>query len=111
MEVAICSKCGVEHTRYRDKYHFRFASYCADCHAANMRDTRTPHRLLSPEQKMKSNCRAMANVYQRRGKLIPQPCEVCGDKAQKHHDDYSKPLQVRWLCRWCHTQLHNYDEK
>lgn len=33
------------------------------------------------------------------GKIFKQPCEVCGEsKAQAHHEDYSKPLEVRWLC-------------
>jgi len=53
------------------------------------------------------NSRAYANVYQRRGKLKPIPCEACGDeKAQKHHPDYGKPLEVTWLCRPCHLARH-----
>src|SRR5262245_57418077 len=35
----------------------------------------------------------------KRGKIKRQPCEVCGSTAQMHHDDYSRPLEVRWLCR------------
>ena len=35
----------------------------------------------------------------RLGKVIRQPCEACGDpKSGGHHDDYNKPLEVRWLC-------------
>lgn len=50
-----------------------------------------------------------------RGELIPQPCEACGaDYAfrdgrrgvQAHHEDYSKPLEVRWLCQKCHHEEH-----
>jgi hypothetical protein len=41
------------------------------------------------------------------GKLISQPCEVCGNsKTDGHHDDYSKPLEVRWLCRKHHKEVH-----
>lgn len=33
------------------------------------------------------------------GELVRQPCEVCNaPNVQAHHDDYSKPLEVRWLC-------------
>lgn len=34
-------------------------------------------------------------------------CEECGDaKSQAHHDDYDKPLDVRWLCVRHHAALH-----
>lgn len=41
------------------------------------------------------------------GKLRQQPCEVCGATvADAHHDDYSAPLEIRWLCRRHHTAWH-----
>ncbi len=42
------------------------------------------------------------------GKLKRQPCEVCGGerRIEAHHDDYAKPLEVRWLCKE-HHQLHH----
>lgn len=44
----------------------------------------------------------------RSGKLIPKDCEHCGDKEkiQAHHEDYSKPLEVIWLCIPCHHRVH-----
>lgn len=46
-----------------------------------------------------------------RGKLKRQPCEVCGaEKTDAHHDDYNKPLDVRWLCRRCHADWHSKHE-
>jgi ribosomal protein S27AE len=46
----------------------------------------------------------------REGKLVKQPCEVCGKKkVQAHHDDYSKPLLVRWLCTKHHAEHHRKD--
>jgi len=50
-----------------------------------------------------------------KGLLVPQPCEVCGfegraedgrNLVQAHHDDYNKPLQVRWLCQSHHHEWH-----
>ena len=39
--------------------------------------------------------------------LKDQPCEICGaKKAEMHHDDYSKPLQVRPLCKKHHWEFH-----
>lgn len=41
------------------------------------------------------------------GRISRQPCEVCAEqKAEAHHDDYNKPLNVRWLCRGCHLAWH-----
>lgn len=51
----------------------------------------------------------------RDGKLIRQPCEMCGldgtypkgrPKVHAHHDNYDKPLDVRWLCVSCHRKVH-----
>lgn len=43
----------------------------------------------------------------RAGKIKRFPCEVCGlARSEGHHDDYSKPLAVRWLCRTHHGQQH-----
>jgi hypothetical protein len=43
----------------------------------------------------------------RDGRLKKEPCEVCGAAyVHGHHDDYSKPLEVRWLCPSHHRQLH-----
>lgn len=72
-----------------------------------MRQWRKPHSCLTDEQRQRANARSYANVYRRRGKLIPKPCERCGDNdVVMHHADYSKPLKVTWLCRSCHNLVH-----
>src|SRR5262245_6556904 len=47
-------------------------------------------------------------AYQvRLGRLEPRPCEVCGwSLALAHHDDYAKPMEVRWLCHAHHREWH-----
>ncbi len=42
----------------------------------------------------------------RTGKVTPAPCWVCGAKAEAHHPDYSRPLDVVWLCVEHHRQAH-----
>ena len=41
------------------------------------------------------------------GKLKRLSCAKCGElKVQGHHPDYSKPLEVIWLCGVHHRELH-----
>jgi hypothetical protein len=47
------------------------------------------------------------NYAIRSKKLFRESCEVCGvDETHGHHDDYLKPLNVRWLCAEHHHQWH-----
>lgn len=49
---------------------------------------------------------AVANAL-RDGRLIKEKCSFCGSrKSQAHHEDYSKPIEVIWFCRPCHTRHH-----
>lgn len=43
----------------------------------------------------------------RDGRIIKRPCELC-ERADvhAHHRDYSRPLDVIWLCPKCHHRLH-----
>lgn len=55
----------------------------------------------------KYKAHTMVNNAMSAGKLEKQPCEVCGDtRVHAHHDDYTKPLEVRWLCAAHHRQWH-----
>lgn len=54
----------------------------------------------------------MVAYAKRTGKLIPKPCQHCGTtvKVQAHHGDYSKPLDVTWVCFKCHRE-HEHGQK
>ena len=80
--------------------------YCKGCHAAHMRANRPKHKDLNPEQKKRANARSKVKTYVRRGIITKGPCEVCGAKAEAHHEDYNKPLEVTWLCRKHHLEHH-----
>jgi len=58
----------------------------------------------------KTATKAVQNAL-RTGRLTKQPCEAHGDTSQclgdveAHHDDYTKPFEVKWLCQQHHCEL------
>ena len=58
--------------------------------------------------------RARAEVFMaiRNGNMIKIPCIDCGNKkSEAHHEDYSKPLDVLWLCKEHHWDRHRVNPK
>lgn len=65
----------------------------------------------------KAQARAAVKRAIDRGELVrPSTCEDCGGPGREykdgragihaHHPDYSKPLDVKWLCATCHGERH-----
>lgn len=59
---------------------------------------------------LKFKVRRRARYAASAGILIkPDVCEICNEndhQVEGHHSDYSKPLDVIWVCRPCHMRLH-----
>lgn len=64
--------------------------------------------LSDPLNKLKHKARCAVTAALKAGKLARQPCERCGatDRVHAHHDDYSKALEVQWLCPVHHSERH-----
>lgn len=63
-----------------------------------------------PKAEVEKRLRARAKVGHaiRDRRLVPLPCEICGDEmSEAHHNDYNKPLEVSWLCYKHHKEIHN----
>lgn len=69
---------------------------------AKVAEYQRSHRQREP---LKYKARTAVNNAIRDGRLKKGPCEECGClETQAHHDDYSKPLEVRWFCFKHHRQ-------
>lgn len=40
--------------------------------------------------------------------IKPKSCSKCNKigEVEGHHEDYARPLEVKWLCSVCHSDLH-----
>ena len=108
------------------------AFLCKECHKARMKERRLTNanvqeydrlRYHSPERKLKTakiaqrwrerfpeayKAQTAVNNAVRDGRLSKAPCSICGSEknVQAHHKDYSKPLDVVWMCAKCHHRVH-----
>jgi len=78
---------------------------------AARREQERIHRLkASPEEALKSRARDALNYSIRYGYLVRKPCFICGSlPSDAHHKDYSKPLDVVFLCRNHHIVAHRHE--
>lgn len=62
---------------------------------------------VSDNPKIRSAHVLLGNAV-RDGRVAKQSCEVCQStyRIHGHHDDYDKPLEVRWLCSKHHMEWH-----
>lgn len=122
METKMCTKCNRELPLtefHKDNREGRnYYSSCRECKAKYRR--RNKNRLLSTQYKRRERKRedlspkrkAWNKVYYalKTDKITkPNVCQICGkaENIQAHHDDYSKPLDVTWVCQYCHVELDN----
>ena len=67
---------------------------------------RSARRLKDPIERVKAEARWALNRGIASGRITRQPCPCGSLKAQAHHHDYAKPLDVEWLCAKCHKKEH-----
>jgi hypothetical protein len=115
----ICQQCNKEFQAKTNKFKF-----CIECIKKHRREYVRSYEKLYPERakqwqnnadieyrKKNKDGKIKARNISRQIKDI-KSCENCGlsQKIQKHHPDYSKPLDVVFLCRKCHIKLNQNKE-
>lgn len=64
-------------------------------------------RRFANEDKYKARM-AVGNAIRDGNLFKPDSCPRCDSSLniEAHHEDYSKPLDVAWLCQKCHQNVH-----
>jgi hypothetical protein len=91
------------------KAHVR--EYYAQPHVKERENQRRAAWRADPANKDKYEARTILNNALKLGKIHKRPCEECSSTewVDGHHEDYSRPLEVTWLCRSCHGKRHRLD--
>lgn len=109
-----CKDCTKKDVRqHRIKYPERHREYDRERWQGERRSNglqrSAEYRAANPE--MKKAHQAVSNAV-RDGRLQKLPCAFCGSTSRReaHHHDYSKPLDVTWLCAPCHRRFHALED-
>jgi hypothetical protein len=106
--VSRCKSCTkvIQQKQY-EKRADKERAYRAKYLANNPEKVKQKHERYRRENPIKVAAQEMVIHAIRRGEIKRLPCEVCGnEKTHGHHDDYAKPLEVRFLCAKHHYQWH-----
>jgi len=104
LDVSENYRANVDHYREYERQRFKDANRKESVKAYQQR-----RREAYPE---KDQARQAVNNAIRDGRLTkPNNCERCNatGRIEGHHTDYSKHLDVMWLCFICHRAEHNQD--
>jgi hypothetical protein len=110
-----CSRCTralpQENFAWKTKAHRQRTSSCRECslviNRGRIRTDRKPARSAERDP-IKQRARQKLQRAVRSGLIRRLPCEVCGALVtEAHHPDYSKPLDVQWLCKRHHEEVHS----
>ena len=99
-----------ERTKYEYGREYRFKN------AEKIRQQKKAYR-ARPEIRERDRLRWLNNSKHRqwdyvrervkKGRLKRGPCIYCGKPdGHAHHEDYSKPLHIVWVCQFHHSQIH-----
>lgn len=108
--TAACRSCLKEYDRGRTNFPHRMEARAAYQKTEKGKESANKaKKKFIDSNPIKRKAHSHVGNFLRDGKLVrPGKCENCGNecKPHAHHCDYTKPLEVMWLCKACHVDWH-----
>jgi ribosomal protein S27AE len=96
--------------QYKDRHRAKLLNERRQGYADRTHEPKPYAGPVAPRYPEKRSARAKVAAALASGRLVKPPaCSECDQRTpvlQAHHDDYAKPLDVRWLCTRCHGRAH-----
>lgn len=100
-----CEKQSAKERNKRPEYHDRLFAFAKTDRGREIRRKST--QKMREKYPQKWAARIMVRSAIKNGIIVKQPCFICGEiEVQAHHEDYTKPLEIIFLCRNCHYKRH-----
>lgn len=101
--MSTCKKCCQTYDQRRDQLSHRVAARTEyqRTHPEVLNKIKADWNERNPE---KRGAAVTVNNAVRDGRLFKQPCHCGSVKVEAHHEDYSKLLEVVWLCKRHHME-------
>lgn len=104
----ICKACKIvyQHQRMLDGHTRPIDAKRYYANPERQKQAKIKARIWAANNPLKRKAQYVIGNAIRNGTVRRGECEECGQKAHAHHDDYKKPLDVRWFCPVHHARLH-----
>ena len=117
----ICSKClyqrRINRAGYKQKnillvtaWRERNPSYASDYYKKNKEYLNNYHKLWNKKYKsLYKRAHHKAQRFVKKYNIKKPDCQICGNKSlnvHMHHKNYDKPLEIVFLCKFCHARVH-----
>jgi hypothetical protein len=105
------------HRRFRESNPDYYRNYKSPLNLKTKASKALSEREWTKRNPEKHKAQQVVNRAIRNREISREPCEVCGvsgklasgqSAVHAHHDDYLKPLEVRWLCPKHHSEYHRH---
>lgn len=95
-----------QNKRYRNKNKEYYSEYLKVWRKLNKDKNKQYQSDYRIKNKLKTKARQEVHLAIKSGKLIKKECSCGKKRVEAHHEYYSKPLDIIWLCRSCHIKKH-----
>lgn len=116
--VKKCTRCG--EIKNTNNYHSNgrgMRGWCKECdrkirrgRQQKWKDRKNKYKIRDP---IKERARGRIRDAVRYNKIIkPKICPICAKEIETkhmqghHYKGYEYPLDIKWMCRWCHSKEH-----
>lgn len=101
------SECRECKRKYRLENREKIRQYSREYYQQHKKEAKEYNRRYRKNNREKKTAHDRVKYALRTGKIKKQPCACGCEEVEAHHENYSHPLEIKWICVPCHNKLHS----